>query len=109
MHKYLIIVCLIVVAGCFQQSSTTPEEQAALATVPVDSCQTIRQELADVTQQLTNLQADDERQSQRIDSLSKELFLANFKVEKVRYYLNICLKNKTQDKYLKGWVRRALD
>lgn len=43
------------------------------------------------------------------DSLKADLFLSNFKVEKVRYYLNICLKNKTQDKFLKGWIRRAIN
>jgi hypothetical protein len=45
----------------------------------------------------------------RNDSVTADLFLSNYKVEKVRYYLNICLKNKTQDKFLKGWIRRAIN
>ena len=43
------------------------------------------------------------------DSLTNKLFISNYKVEKVRYYLNICLRNKTQDRFLKGWVRRAIE
>jgi hypothetical protein len=42
------------------------------------------------------------------DSLITALFIANYKVERVRYYLNICLKNPSQDKFLKGWIRRAI-
>jgi len=37
-----------------------------------------------------------------IDSLKTELFLSQFRVQKVRYYLNICIKNPSQDKFLKG-------
>lgn len=43
------------------------------------------------------------------DSLYKALFNANYKIERVRYYLSITLRNPTQDKFLKGWVRRAID
>lgn len=42
------------------------------------------------------------------DSLRTVLFQAQFKVNKVRYYLKICLRNPTQDKYLKGWIKRAI-
>lgn len=41
--------------------------------------------------------------------LKKKLFIANYKVEKVRYYLNICLKNNSQTKFLKGWIKRAIE
>lgn len=41
--------------------------------------------------------------------LKTKFFIASYKIEKVRYYLNICLKNKSQDKFLKGWVRRAIE
>lgn len=43
------------------------------------------------------------------DSLRTKLFLANFKIQKVKKYLNICIKNPTQDKFLKGWIRRAVE
>lgn len=47
-------------------------------------------------------------QKNTIDSLKTELFLSEFRMEKVRYYLNICIKNPSQDKFLKGWIRRAI-
>lgn len=43
------------------------------------------------------------------DSLKTALFLANYKVEKVKYYLKICNKNPTNNKFLKGWVTRAVN
>lgn len=42
------------------------------------------------------------------DSLTTQLFLAKYRIERVKYYLNICLKNPSQDKFLKGWIRRAV-
>lgn len=43
------------------------------------------------------------------DSLKTALFISNYKIERVRYYLNICLKNKSQDVFLKGWIDRAIN
>lgn len=43
-----------------------------------------------------------------IDSIRNMLHLYKFKIERVKYYLNICLKNPNQDKFLKGWIRRAV-
>lgn len=51
--------------------------------------------------QVTNLKA-------RNDSIHESAFLARYKLERVRYYLNICLRNPSQDKFLKGWIARAL-
>lgn len=43
------------------------------------------------------------------DSLRTQLFLVNYKVEKIKFYLNLCTKNSSQDKFLKGWIRRAVE
>jgi len=42
------------------------------------------------------------------DSLGMRLRAANQKLNKVQFYVNICNKNPKQDKFLKGWVNRAL-
>lgn len=42
------------------------------------------------------------------DSLSVALFLSNYRVEKIKYYLNICNKNPKQDKFLRGWINRSV-
>ena len=41
--------------------------------------------------------------------VEKKLFVANLKIERVRYYLAIAQKNPSQTKFLKGWINRALD
>lgn len=43
------------------------------------------------------------------DSLGDQLFIAKYKLERVKYYVSICMKNPTNDKFLKGWVRRATE
>lgn len=43
------------------------------------------------------------------DSVAAKLFLAQYKLERVRYYLKICLRNPSQDKFLKGWIKRAIE
>lgn len=44
-----------------------------------------------------------------IDSLKDALFIANYKVERVRYYWNIVNRNPSQVKFLKGWIKRAIE
>lgn len=43
------------------------------------------------------------------DSLSKALFLSNYRIHQARYYLKICVNNPSQTKFLKGWMNRALN
>jgi hypothetical protein len=43
------------------------------------------------------------------DSIAAKLFLAQYKLERVKYYLKICLRNPSQDKFLKGWIKRAIE
>ncbi len=47
-------------------------------------------------------------QKQQYDSLKTALFLANYKLTRVNYYLNICLKRPSQTKFLAGWIKRAI-
>ena len=44
-----------------------------------------------------------------INGIDEPLFLANFTLGKISRYVNICLKDKSQEKYLLGWVRRSLE
>lgn len=45
----------------------------------------------------------------RIRGLRDTLFFQSAQLSNVKKYLNICLKNPTQDKFLKGWIRRAIE
>lgn len=42
------------------------------------------------------------------DSINEELFVAKYKLERIRYYNNIA-KNGNNIKFLRGWVYRVLD
>jgi hypothetical protein len=43
-----------------------------------------------------------------IDSLRRKLFVSDYKIQRVKYYLGIAIKNPSQTKYLKGWIKRAI-
>lgn len=43
------------------------------------------------------------------DTLAARLLHARLMIENARYYLRIAIKDKSQDKFLKGWMRRALE
>ena len=44
----------------------------------------------------------------KYDSMSMALKLANFRLNRIRVYLAICDKHPVDNKFLKGWVKRAL-
>lgn len=44
----------------------------------------------------------------KYDSLLLVVKEKNFRLNRVKFYLNICIRNPSQDKFLKGWIRRAL-
>ncbi len=43
-----------------------------------------------------------------IRDLNTELFINRFKVERVKYYLNICKRRPTQRKFLMSWIDRSI-
>ena len=44
-----------------------------------------------------------------INSASVDLFISKYTLQKVSHYVKICQKNKSQKKYLLGWMNRALE
>lgn len=43
------------------------------------------------------------------DSLKNKLFLSDFKIEKVKFYIKICKKNPSQKVFFFGWIDRAVN
>lgn len=43
------------------------------------------------------------------DTLARRLLHARLMIENARYYLKIAIRSPSQDKFLKGWMRRALE
>ncbi len=44
----------------------------------------------------------------RCDSLQWVIRDKDFRLNRVKFYLNICIKHPNQDKFLKGWIKRAI-
>lgn len=47
--------------------------------------------------------------SNKNDSLIRRLNTATYKLARVKYYLRICNRNPSQDKFLRGWLNRAVN
>lgn len=43
------------------------------------------------------------------DSLGEQLFVANYKLQRIKYYTNIVDKKSSQIKFYKGWIKRVLN
>lgn len=43
-----------------------------------------------------------------LNSIDPKLLLANFKLERIKYYTKICYKNRNLEKFLLGWINRTL-
>jgi lysozyme family protein len=43
-----------------------------------------------------------------INEADEEMFLALYTISKIARYRDICMKNRSQKKYLLGWINRAL-
>lgn len=49
------------------------------------------------------------QRNKKCDSISSALFIAKYKIERVKHFLRIVDNKPSQIKYLKGWVRRAVE
>lgn len=118
MRKLLILPILLALVSCKPKEVNQNEFNAPPVVVPMavelgqrvfecDSTLNVRDEqisvLRDSLKRLSVVKRDN------VDSLKTALFQANYKVEKCRYYVKICMRNKSQDKFLKGWIRRAVE
>ena len=45
----------------------------------------------------------------KIDSLSAELFVANYKLGRIKEYCNIVKRDNSQLQFLRGWINRVLE
>lgn len=57
----------------------------------------------------SKLQAENDSLKAVNNILANKLLSSNLMIENARYYVNITIKNPSQDIFLKGWMRRALE
>lgn len=99
--KYLLIAALFV-CSC-RHKYALPDRSIRIDTVFIDKSND------SVLLLNKKILSQVEVKEKQIDSLKEKLFIATYKIERVKYYLNICIKNPTQDKFLKGWIKRAVE
>ncbi len=106
----LLVICVAGLSGCKPApTKPTPVEVAATYNeqlhnkiITLDSLNTLK------TSQVMFLTDSIQKLHVSLDSLKSSLFVSNYKIERVKYYLKICYKKPSQDVFLKGWVNRAV-
>lgn len=99
-----LLLAISLMVGCNPKSRITPcPEVMRIDTVevpvPSTAADLSTMDLKNYTDSITRV----------IDTLRTNLFISNYKVEKVKYYLAIVLRNPSQEKFFKGWIRRAVE
>lgn len=111
--KYLMILFLsIIMVSCSSQVQPTVKYIEPIKTIPQELGQRVFEcdsTLTILEIRIVQLQDSLKLYQLKNDTLKTQLFLSNYKIEKVRFYLNICLKKPSNDKFLKGWIRRAIN
>jgi hypothetical protein len=87
MKYYFVAVAILFI--CCKAKETTTTQSPNFQITNSDTCKT------DSLKHIT-------------DSLKVKLFVAEYKLQRVNYYINIVNKNPSQVKYLKGWIKRAI-
>lgn len=98
----LVFTCIILPTGC----DNCPEPEIRYITVYETKPDTnVVIQLVNTTELLRRTQ--DSLKAYK-DSISGDLFDANYKLERIRYYNNIAA-NGNNIKYLRGWINRVLN
>lgn len=101
----LLLLCALALISCKTnpvKEPIEPQTQILWDTVYIETTDTVYLPFDSVEHQLGIA-------IRQRDSLSNLLFIDRYKLEKIRFYLNITLRDRSQDKFLKGWIRRALE
>lgn len=68
---------------------------------------TLNEQLTEVVMQLNAAGYQSEMLKRKVDSLRAYVALGNFKMNRLKYYINIVVRNNSQIKFLKGWSNRV--
>lgn len=104
--KTLVIITLLLFAAC---SAKTLEKRA---TEPMVDVVVYKHDTLYLPGQVVYVDTFKRRCDSLVivaDTFAKQLLHARLVLSNVKYYLNICIKNPSQDKFLKGWIRRAVN
>lgn len=93
-----VCICALIIFGALFSYCSSPNEIATPIndTIYIRNTVTIRETVyVDTTNNI-------------VDSLQEELFIAKYKLERIRYYNDIA-KNGNNIRFLRGWLNRVLN
>ena len=118
--KNLILIFLFLIVGCkpkyqdspiMQKTPETPE--AVKETIYVHKTDTVRIQDDHFKKKYDSVQVIRKREIDSLkavnNKLGKELLHNKLIIQNAKYYLNIANKNPSQQKFLRGWMNRALN
>ena len=97
----IIILCSSLIINC---NNTDYKSYNAIVKEQQDS-------IASLTKELTKVKLELESAKLALidkDSLRTKLFVANYKLERIKQYDSIVIRNSNQAKFFRGWVRRVI-
>jgi hypothetical protein len=103
--SYLLLGCTLVWISCKPNAvkdKIATQNQIVWDTIYIETTDTVYLPFDSVEYQLSLA-------IRQRDSISNLLFIDRYKLEKIRFYLGITLRDRSQDKFLKGWIKRALE
>lgn len=107
-NKYYCIVILAIVIAvtiiAISAEKCTPE----IRYIPYGQADTIAAKELVLTKELLRRTQDSLNAYKCDTTISAELFVAKYKLERIRYYNNIAAKGNNI-KYLRGWINRTLN
>jgi hypothetical protein len=95
------ILCFFFMVACHQKQivgeTPAPTADTIYQTVPVPVHDTVW------------IRGDKDSLQQVVNDLRTKLFISNYKIERVRYYMKICQHRPSQTKFLVSWIHRAIN
>lgn len=101
--KKLLVILIVAVAGCKPVETTVYVRDSVY--IPVHDTTVY---IAHDTAYVSVIQTVPVVDLRLVDSLKTALFIEKYRLERIRYYIGIVDRNTSQEKYLKGWIKRAL-
>lgn len=104
---YMVLLFLIVLFTSCQHCPEVKPPPEPVVVYTIDSSQLIAARKS-YDSAMAELRMSIQKQNMAYDSIRNELILANYRIERVRYYVGICIRKPSQKKFLLGWTRRAV-
>lgn len=103
--QFWIVIAVIFVTGIIFITAMLTNCNDNIKTETVTLMDTVYEYKTD-TIEIPNIEIN--RLQQENDSLREQLFIANYKLERIKYY-NLIASKGNNIKYLRGWINRVLN